>query len=249
MKVTLNILISVFLFIGFSTNLYGQTYDELIANTSDGKDISEYLPPLAELQNLAIENSPVFKMLDADVKIGEYKVKEEQREWMRALGIEGGVRYGLFDNLILTEDLGLVESNTETTEQTRYSIGIYAKIPLGSIADKSNVKTAKAEKEKLRYQRESRIQELRQMIIIRYNAVMQEYRAVVIKSNAVEGYRTQIIRAKVDFENGKLNIADYVRLENMLTQAVLELEKSKLDYITAYQILEETVGVKIKLRN
>lgn len=240
----------VFIFVSLSVNiLWAQTYDELLLSTTEGKDIIQLLPPLAELQALAIENSPVFKMLDADVEIGEYKVKEEQREWMRAIGFEGGARYGLFDNLIISQDLGLVESNTQTTEQTRYSIGVYAKIPLGSIADKSNVKTARAEKEKLRYQRESRILELRQMIIIRYNAVISEYRAIVIKSHAVEGYRTQIIRAKVDFENGKLNIADYVRLENMLSQAVLELEKSKMDYVTAFQILEETVGVKIKLEN
>lgn len=226
-----------------------QTYDELVANTAMGVDIAYRLPPLAELQAQAIDNSPVFKMLDADVAIGEYKVKEEKRLWMNSMGLESGARYGLFDNLIITQDLGLVESSTATTEQTRYYVGAYVKIPISAIIDNSNVKTAKAEKDKLRYQREARIQELRQLIIIRYNNVIREHRGMVIKINAVENYRVQRLRAEEDFKNDIINIDEYARLEDMLTKAVLSLEDAKIDFMTAFQILEETVGVKINLKN
>ncbi len=232
-----------------STSGWAQTYDELLANTSSGIDFADRLPPLAELQAQAIENSPIFKMLDADVSIGEYKVKEEKREWMHSMGIESGARYGLFDNLIITQDLGLVESNTQTTEQTRYYVGAFIKIPISAIIDNSNVKTAVAEKEKLQYQREARIQELRQLIIVRYNNVILEYRGILIKSNAVESYRVQRLRADEDFKNGKINVYEYARLEDMLSKAVLSLEEGKLNFTTAFQILEETVGVKINLKN
>lgn len=238
-------ILTVFLLV-FVTVVSGQTYDELIKETGR-KDITELLPPLSELQEMAIQNSPIFKMLDADVELGEFKVKEEQREWMRAIGFEGSVKYGLFDNLILSQDMGLNETSTSTTEQTRFSMGLYAKIPLSSIIDKSNVKTAKAEKDRLRFQRQVRIQELRQAIIIRYNKVIGEYRSLVLKQKSVENYRAQVMRAKIDFQNGKLDLAEYVRLDNMLSNAVLELEKTKVEYLTALQILEETVGAKLKL--
>lgn len=241
--------IVVFVFVSMSiTSVLAQTYDELIANSSSGADITEKLPPLEELQAQAIDNSPIFKMLDADVAIGEFKVQEEKRAWMNSMGIEGGARYGLFDNLIISQDLGLVESNTQTTEQTRYFLGAFVKIPLSAIIDNSNVKTARAEKDRLRYQREARIQELRQLIIVRYNGVIREYRGIVIKSNAVENYRVQKLRAEEDFNHGEINVYEFARLDDMLSKAVLSLEEAKLDFSTAFQILEETVGVKINLK-
>lgn len=242
-------IVMFFVFVICSINsVLAQTYDELIVNISSGIDITEKLPPLAELQAQAIDNSPIFKMLDADLVIGEFKVQEEKREWMSSIGIEGSAKYGLFDNLIITEDLGAMESNTQTTQQTRYSVGAYVKIPISAIIDNSNVKVAKAEKEKLRYQREARIQELRQLIIVRYYNVIREYRGIVIKLNAVENYRVQKLRAEEDFSNGEINVYEFARLDDMLSKAVLSLEGAKLDFSTAFHILEETVGVKINLK-
>jgi len=226
-----------------------QTYEQLIARSSLGIDIADRMPPLPELQEKAIENSPIFKMLDADVKIGNYKVKEEQRLWLHSFGIEGSGRYGLIDNLIITQDLGLMESATQTTKQGRYFFGFYAKIPLSDIIDKSNVKTAIAERDKLQYQRAARIQELRELIIVRYNNVLKEYRGMVVKLNAVENYRVQQLRADEDFINGVINVYEKARLEDMLSKSVIELEEAKIDFLTAFQILEETVGVKINLIN
>jgi outer membrane protein TolC len=226
-----------------------QTYDELLANTSTGVDFSYRLPPLAELQELAIEYSPIFKMLDADIAIGEHNVQEEKRAWMKSVGAEGGVSYGLYDNLVLTNDYGALESDFNSTEQTRYYMGAYLKIPISSIIDKSNVKAAKAEKQKLQYQRAIRIQELRQLIIVRYNNVLLHYRGMLIKSNAVESYRVQKLRADEDFKNGLINVYEFARLEDMMSKSVVDLEEAKLNFSTAFQILEETVGVKIQLKN
>jgi outer membrane protein TolC len=230
-------------------NCPAQTYEQLITQLSLEVDIADRIPPLAELQEKAIENSPIFRMLDADVKIGDYKIKEEQRLWLHSVGIEGSARYGLFDNLIITQDLGLTESATHTTKQGRYFLGFYAKIPLSDIIDKSNVKTAIAERDKLHYQREARIQELRELIIVRYNNVLKEYKGMIIKLNAVENYRVQQLRADEDFKNGVINVYEKARLEDMLSKSVIELEESKLDFLTAFQVLEEMVGVKINLIN
>lgn len=225
-----------------------QTYEEILAKSANGVDISDKLPSLAELQQIAIEHSPVLNILNADVRIGEYTVKQEQRKWMADLGFEGGARYGLFDNLLVSNSFGNLESKLATTEETRYYIGAFLKIPIADIFDKSNVKTAKAENEKLIYQREASIKELRQLIILRYNEVIKAFRKVIINTNSVETYRMQMIRAKVDFNNGKINIAEYARLDYMLSKALVDLEDAKLDYSSAFQILEETVGVKIKLK-
>ncbi len=228
--------------------VYAQTYDELLMDVANGIDISERLPPLAELQALAEKNSPYIKMLETDIKMGEAAIKKEKREWLHWVGLEGGIRYGKFDNLVITQDLGLEESNTETTEQTRYNVGGYVRIPLSSIIDRSNVIIAKMDKERAVYQKEVHSKEFRQLVITQYYNVIKEYRGMIIKSNAVENYRVQNVRAKEDFENGIIAVDEYARLEDMLSKAVYDLEDAKLSYAAAYNILEETIGTKIELK-
>jgi outer membrane protein TolC len=243
------ILLIVLIFLLGNGVVKAQTYSELISNTLTGKDITLRLPPISELQSSAIENSPLLKIYNADVVISELKVKSAKREWMRSLGFEAGAKYGLFDNLIVTGDLGIDYVATNTTEQTRYNFGVFLKIPLSSVIDKSGVQLAKVELDKISYQREASISELRQLIIIQYNNIVKAYRTIVVQNNAVELYRVQMIRAEQDFNNGKITVAEYARLNDMLSRAVINLENAKVEYVTAIQLLEETVGVEINLLN
>lgn len=226
-----------------------QTYEELLEITTDGKDITERLPGLSELQQLAIENSPLLKLYESDEKVGDYIVQFKKRTWMNDFGIEGGARYGLFDNLIITEDLGALGSNTQTTEQTRYYIGVYAKVPLSTLIDKSSIHQAEAEKDKIRYQKEVGIQGLKELVISRYYNVVKEYRRLLIQTNLVENYRVQNLRAETDYNNGHMEVYEYVRLKDMVSKASMDLETAKIDFKNSFQILEQIIGVKIKLKN
>jgi outer membrane protein TolC len=227
--------------------LKGQTYDELIANTLSGKDITDQLPPLATLQAQAEENSPLLKIHDANIVINQLKVNSEKREWMRSLGFEAGAKYGLFDNLILKEDLGTDEVISNTTEQTRYNIGIYLKIPISSIIDKSRVDLAVAERNRVHLQKEATVKELRQLVIVQYGNIVKAYRNIVILNNSVEVYRVQMVRAEKDFTNGKITVDEFARLNDMLSRTTANLEDTKVEYFVAIKLLEETVGVKIKI--
>lgn len=228
---------------------FSQTYNELVKNTIAGKDITLRLPSISSLQVAASENSPLLKIHSSDVVINELKVKSLKRDWMNSLGFEAGVKYGLFDNLILKSDLGLDEINTNTTEQTRYNMGVFLKIPLSTIADKSNVQIAEAELDRLKFERESILSELRQLIIVQYNNVVKSYRSMIVQNNSVENYRLQMMNAEKEFENGEISIADYARLNDMLSRAVMNFENIKVEYLTALLLLEETVGVEIKLED
>lgn len=246
-KICIFIFLSIFLATP-KVNL-SQSYEEMLAVMADGKDIIERMPGLSELQQLAIENSPLLKLYTADEKVGDYVVLFKKREWMNAIGIEGGARYGLFDNLVITEDLGSIGTNTQTTEQTRYFLGLYVKVPFSSILDKSSINQAKAEKDKIRFQKEVGIQQLKELVIGRYNNVVKEYRRLIIQTNLAENYRVQNMRAETDYKNGQMDVYEYVRLKDMISKASMDLETAKIDFKNAFQILEELVGVKIKLKN
>jgi outer membrane protein TolC len=243
-------IILIFTFFTFWTILvYGQTYDQLVANTISGKDIMQRLPSLSSLQSDAESNSPLLKINDANLAISKLKEKSEKHEWMKNLGFDAGAKYGLFDNLIVSGDMGIGEVATNTTEQTRYNIGIFLKFPLSSIMDKSGVKLAIAEHDKTVLERELALRELRQLVIVQYGNVVKSYRNMVIINNSVEVYRVQLIRAEKDFSNGKITVDEFARLSDMLSRNVINLEDSKVEYFIALKILEETVGKKIDLEN
>ncbi|WP_168136448.1 TolC family protein [Draconibacterium orientale] len=227
--------------------LHAQSYDNLIAATSEGNDIAEVIPSISELQALAIENSPLLKLYDADIVIREMKVQLLRREWMNGLGVEAGVKYGLFDNLVISQDLGYDQSQAQTTEQTRYNLGITWKLPLLSLAGGKNKSMAIAEKEKAQYQREASVKELKELIIIQYGNIIRAHRKLVIYIAAVESMRTQMIEADVNYKNGIIDMADYARLQNMQLNAEISYEEAKTELITAMRILQENIGTEINL--
>jgi len=243
----LRLLLSLFVFFagtGYST---AQNIEDVVNKTVQGNQVSDLLLPLSQIQDLAIQNSPLLKLYDSEIVIGQLKIKAEKRDWMSNLGFEAGAKYGLYDNLVITEDLGTGESNTSTTEQTRYSVGVFLKIPLNNIADRSNVRQAKAELEKIRYQKENSEQELRKLIIVQYNNVLKSNMSLEIRNKSYEMFKLQLIRSEKDFVNGKINISEYSKVHDMTVRAELEFNNVKIELRTAIQVLNEIVGAQVTL--
>lgn len=238
-------IISVLIF--SALKIEAQTSNEDIGQSIIENEIMEMLPPLRNLQDSAEMNSPLLKMYDSDIIIQEMKVKLERREWMDYLGFEASVKYGLFDNLLIVEDLGLTESQTNTSEQMRYTLGVLFRIPLSAFADNNNISIAREEKEKLKLKKENTLKELRQLVIIQYYNIVKAHKKMAIYSQDVEVYRVQMIRAEKDYENRQIEVSEFARLHDLSSQALANLEESKAEFATALQILQETVGVKIKL--
>lgn len=224
-----------------------QISEDFILKSLNENDISKELPPLDTLLALAEQNSPLLNFYNSDIVINELKVISEKRDWMEHLSFETDLRYGLFDNLIVTEDLGREDLATSTTEQTRYSVGVSLKIPLSKIADRKNrVDIAKSEKEKAIYQHEVVVRELRELVIIQYNNILKAHRLMVVNNANVSSFSVQVIRAEKDFTNGLINIAELARLREMLARGIENFESTKSDFQLAYLLMQETVGTQLK---
>lgn len=220
--------------------------EDFISRSLEENDISKDLPSIDSLQQLAEQNSPLLSFYNADIIINRLKVISEKRDWMEHLSFEGEARYGLFDNLILSSDLGREDLATSTTEQTRYSLGVSLRLPLSKIADRKNrINIAKGEEEKARFQRETAIQELRQLVIIQYNNIIKAHRLMVVNNANVSSFNIQAIRAEKDFLNGKITIAELARLREMLARGIENFESNKSDFQLAYLLMQETVGTNL----
>ncbi len=227
---------------------FAQTESEFANLYIKESHIEEQLPTLAELQEKAIQNSPRLKINDADIIIAKQQLLRQKRDWQNYIGLEGGAKYGLFDNLVLTQELGTEAVSTATTEQSRYYIGAYLKLPMASIFDKSNVKIAKAENQRVLNSKIENTNTIKQLVVTQYYNIVRAHRSVILRVNAVESYRIQMIRAKLDFENSIIPISEYARLNDMLIKALISLEESKVEYEVAIHLLEQTIGEKIELK-
>ncbi|BAX80461.1 hypothetical protein ALGA_2120 [Labilibaculum antarcticum] len=247
----MNRIIPLFFLFQFSIStsaVYSQNLDTLVDQVVQGSQITDMLLPLNYMQELAVENSPLLKFHDSEIIISKLKIRAEKRNWMSTLGFEASAKYGLFDNLIITEDLG-TEQATSKTEQTRYSVGLFLKIPLNTVGDRTNVRQARAELEKRRYQKENSVKELRQLVIVQFNNVLKSNKSVEIRNKAFGFSNMQMISVEKDFVNGKINISEYTRVNDIKMNAELEFEKSKLELTMAIQILSEIVGKPVTTKN
>lgn len=248
MNILINKIVPFFILIFSVSIAWAQDYHDVLEKSLNNNKIENQLPPLQQLLDSAETHSPLLKMYDSDVIIQELKIKSEKKDWMKSLGFQAGARYGLFDNLILKEDLGVEDLKTSTTEQTRYNLGLYLKIPLSSILDKNNQKIAEEEVNRIKYQKANSALELRKLIIVQYNNVVKAYKSMVIRINDLETYRIQMIRAEKDYQNGQINVAEYARLKDFYLNSKLDLENNKVEFVTALQLLQETAGININLK-
>ncbi|WP_421919814.1 TolC family protein [Marinifilum sp.] len=228
--------------------LSAQNNQEVVKKVMAGELISDLLLPLGEMQQMAIENSPLLKYHDSQVLISELRIKAERRDWMNTLDLEASARYGLFDNLLISEDLN-TEAAASTTEQTRYSVGVSLKIPLSKIVDRTNVKQAKAELDKYRYQQQSIERELRQLVVVQYNNVLKCYKSVEVRNKAFGVLNIHLNSVEKDYVSGKIDIAEFSRVHDIKMNAELELERAKIELISSMQVLNEIVGKPVILKN
>ncbi|MDC6365637.1 TolC family protein [Allomuricauda sp. AC10] len=228
---------------------HAQSIDDFIKKGLEKNDISKSLPPLDSLIEIAKDNSPRLKFFDADHEYWSGNITLAKRDWLRNINLEAGYGYGIFDNLSNQQIAGDPGSQTLfSTEQSRYTVGVSLKMPLASIFNRNrNIKNAKAEADKSKYNKEYAMWELEQLIVRQYNDLLKAHRLFFISNTIVETYKVQSLRAEKDFTNGIINVAEYTRLQQMLNQAISSYESQRAEFLIALKSLEGTVGIEIPI--
>ncbi|MCF8218504.1 MAG: TolC family protein [Bacteroidales bacterium] len=213
--------------------------------------IENHLPPLQTLIDSAISNSPLLKYKNSAEVISALNTKSVRKEWSKYIGVISDVKYGLFDNLVLGQDddgnlnTGLVS----TTQQTRYSAGIYLKLPLQELIDRRNkIKIAEEEEKMAEYEYQQEKKELRKLVIQQYNDLLLYQKLLKIKNDYVQDVLIQKQMAEKQFKDNEIDISELTRLSSMHSKALSEYESAKADFNNAYMMLQEIVGMKFKLK-
>jgi outer membrane protein TolC len=212
-------------------------------------NIQDFIPPLEALIDSAIQNDALVGFRRKQIDVNTFKLKNDQRQWMRDIGFQLDIRYGNFDNYSTNATEGQTSSSFYTTRvETKYGAGAYIKFPLYDLLNRNNVNDlAKMEISQAQDMYRMQQEELRQKVITQYNELLLKQKLLIIKSKFLETSKVNMLMTEKEFLNGNISIGEYARLSSITFSAEEDFEQLKSEFITAYMILEEIVGVKFRI--
>jgi outer membrane protein TolC len=236
----------MFLTIGFSSSAQQNKAFDLMKD-----DIESMLPTLEAMIDSAIANNPFVKMKDLQINISEHKLKADRMQWIRNLGFQADLRYGTFDNFSTNTAEGQSPAlMASRSNQLNYGAGTYIKIPFYDILNRKNqIKMDKTELEQAQNLYEGQKNELRILVIRQYNDLIAKHRILKIKSKYSETTRINMEMVEKEFTNGIVPVTEYARISEIFSRTQADFETSKMDFRTAYMVLEEMVGFKFNIAN
>ena len=207
-------------------------------------DTTFFLPPLAVLIDSAIENSAMFRYYEQGAQAKKYNLSNEKRAWTRNFGLQADVRYGTFDNFSTNTSEGQSPALYATsTTQTNYGIGAYVKLPISDFLGRKNkVMLAKTEVDQAETMAEVQRDQIRQTVIKQYNDLLMKRTLLKIKARNLESSRTNLLLADKEFKNGVISLGTYSGLSEAASNSEINFEQAKVDFKTAYMLLEELAG-------
>lgn len=213
-------------------------------------DIADFIPPLSVLMDSALQNDPKVDFRNLDLEINERKLKSTKRDWAKNLGVQADFRYGTFDNYALDAGNPNASYIYTTHEEFKFGYAAYVKFPLLDFYNRRNqVQIANVQK----MQAESLLQlernDKRQVVIRQYNELILAQKILRIKSKSLETARINMQMAEQQFMNGVIPVTEYARLSDIVASTEVDYETSKMNFLTAYQLLEEIIGYSFNVSN
>ena len=137
---------------------------------------------------------------------------------------------------------------TTRSSQLNYGAGAFIKIPLYDLINRKNQnKLAKAEIEQAQSSSQAQRNVVRQLVIKQYNEVILKHRLLKIKSRYAETAKINLAMAEKQFLNGVITVAEYSSTTEIVSRSETDFESSKMEFRTAFMLLEEIVGIKFNL--
>ena len=244
----IKVLLPILLFFQFS--MPGTGYAQSEKSFDQLKDdISDRLPPLSVLIDSAIIHSANVKFKDQQLIIDECKLKAKRIEWSRNLGVQANSGYGNLYNYSSTST-GSIDPipTTSSRSQVQYSASVYVSLPLNLFLDRKNqIKIIATELEQAKSSAVAQRDEVRQQVIINYNSLILKQRIFKIKVKNLETVKINMQMVEKQFLNGVIPLTEYTQMLGNVAGLETDFESARMDFLTAYMILEEIVGIKFNL--
>jgi len=229
----------------FTTEGFAQSVRQFNMLTDD---ISTMIPPLTVLIDSAVAHNPTLKSSDLQVIIKKYALKSDKNVWTKNLNLQADLRYGNFTNYA-TDNVDNIAVST-TRSELRYGVGGSVKFVVYDFLDRKNqIRMAKTEIDLANSIFEEKKSELRKIVILQYNDLILKQRLMKLSSKNIETAKINMQLVEKEFLNGVIPMTEYARISGTVSDSEVSFENARMDFLSAYMILEEIVGMKFNLVN
>jgi hypothetical protein len=212
-------------------------------------DITEKIPPLEALIQMAIQFSPKVKLTDALIGVNYCDLKSSRRNWTKNFGVESYLQYG---NYFFEDKIENIQPNyvLSTSIRTVFAVSAYIRMPAIDIINRNNeINKSKRLIEQNLAQREQEELEIRQDVILQYNRLVQFQKLLRIVNEFQQYALLQMQMAEREYLNGDITIAELTRLKDIQMIRAVEFQDRIYELYMAYDLLQELVGVRFNLIN
>lgn len=198
-------------------------------------NLLDYLPPINELIDTAVANSPEVKYWHAQVKLREYEVSIVRKDWARDIFVTGQYQGGTLGAAINAEGAPILVG---------YLVGAGLRIPLSTVVGrKDRIGAAEAWLESTIAKRDEAIRNIRELIFNEYQKLLMIQRKIAILAETNESTSLIMEMAEERFRQGELTLDQLGTNTELKTKYNLIYEELRTDFFNTYSQLERLVGI------
>jgi outer membrane protein TolC len=213
-----------------------------IEDEDNSMDLESQLPPLENIIEIAINNSPYLKSDSIMITSAEMDVTLAKRRWQN--NVSGFANYAAGNQRFFINNVGSSDQQGNVINGYRY--GLNVTLPLSEITTRNlRIKQEKAELQNLAYRKDQTEMQLRRQVIVEYNNLIAAQRLLKIKTSAKENALVVQQLADREFKEGTTSIEDYSNVSYLTVNAESDYELARSNFNTQYKQFEELVGVSI----
>lgn len=202
--------------------------------------------PLDELIADALRFSPLLKAQALSVDNLGHKINLLDKEWSNYLAGVGTFQVGNIRYIDNVASGGVTDPQTISRENTFYSFGVHARLPLGDFLTKNDRKAIlenQLQQEKLFLQ--DRELQIRELVIRQYQELELAIRILTIKQKDLDFLDVSVQWAEKQFTESNISLEEYTLSVTRRNMAEQSLEEAKTRAELAWQLLRELVGADI----
>lgn len=207
------------------------------------------LPDLDECIQSAIKNSPLLKASDVEVEKLLEEIKIKKKSWLDYVQIDANSRYGLFNQLSLTEQTGdapdiAIQSNKE---QLNYFAGVTIRMPFSYFANNKNEqKILKHSIRESELRKEELKNEISRMVITEYFKLKNLYEMLGFHQNNLQTAQIDFMKAKSEVKGSMLGMTEFAAITTAYTKAVDAFISTKNEYYSQFYMLKILTGSNLQ---
>lgn len=205
------------------------------------------IPSLQELIDSALLRSPLIKSQQNLINVKQEEISMLKKDWAKYLSLKTGVAYGT-GGVNLNQASDALTNVISTNKSYRYDAGLYLSVSPSDLINRKNKMKIQQNKLDYEYQKQQeQINDLKQFISEKYGDFSLRFDLFKVYNSLKESSNTNLLQAKIDFENGNLPLISYndILLKNAKVNEEFEISKNNL--LNAKYILELTTGTQILL--